>query len=375
MRKRQAGKLDMYDLVILFFTKYDTELNAFAPLTPQRAALLLKLIAIKAALDQQSYTSKGKTLSKEALKQVAISLVFPLAQLACGWAITTGDLDAEQIFDIEEDAFNVKQDDFVILVDNLLETLTAKLTDLATYEITALKITAAEDAKLAYVVAKEKPKQQKASKKNITISLPKLFKEADKILVVCDKLIPGRFKNTAPDMVSEYFFDRKLFIAGTRHTNLKIHVYGDEEHTTHVADAVFSIISLNRSDITDINGDGELIQFRGGSYSLNIKAVGFNDQDIPFSIKSGKVLELDITMVPNIITGNALSHLGKPAAGYNVNILDTPVSTTTDAFGNFELAEVPEGNGFVEITNEEGEKLKKPYSFVQGQNLKIDFTF
>ena len=375
MTKRQAGKLDMYDLVLLFFTKYDTELKKFLPLTPQMAAFLLKQIAIKASLDQQGYTSKGKTLSKEALKQVAISLIFPLAQLAYGWAVVTGNKDCEQVFDVEEDSFIVKQDDFVILVDNLIETLTDNLTDLVTYEITALNITAAEDAKIAYVTAKEKPKQQKALKKKITSTIATQFKEADKILVVCDKLIPGRFKNTAPDMVSEYFFDRKLFIIGNRHTNLKVHVYGNEEHTTHVAGAVFSIISLNRSDITDINGDGELIQFRGGSYSLNIKAVGFNDQDIPFSIKGGNVLELDITMVPNIITGNALSHLGKPAAGYHVNVSDTLVSTTTDAFGNFELAEVPEGNGFVEITNEEGEKLKKPYSLVQGQNLKIDFTF
>ena len=176
-------------------------------------------------------------------------------------------------------------------------------------------------------------------------------------------------------MVSEYFFDRKLFIAGTRHTNLKVHVYGDEEHSTHVAGAVFNIASLNRGDVTDLNGDGELIQFKGGNYSLNIKATGFVDQDVPFSIKSGKVLELDITLIPNIITGNAISHLGKPAAGYNVNVIDTALSTTTDAFGNFELSEVPEGNGFVEITNQDGEKLRKPYSLAQGQNLKIDFTF
>ncbi len=375
MTKRQAGKLDMYDLVILFFTKYDTELKKFLPLTPQMAAFLLKQIAIKASLDQQGYTSKGKTLSKEALKQVAISLVFPLAQLAYGWAVVTGNKDCEQVFDIEEDSFIVKQDDFVILVDNLIETLTDNLTDLVTYEITALNITAAEDAKIAYVTAKEKPKQQKALKKKITSTIATQFKEADKILVLCDKLIPGRFKNTTPDMVSEYFFDRKLFIAGTRHTNLKVHVYGDEEHTTHVAGAVLNINTLNRGFVTDLNGDGELIQFNGGAYSLNIKAIGFVEQDIPFSIKSGKVLELDITMVPNLITGNALSRLGKPAVGYNVNVLDTHISTTTDALGNFELAEVPEGNGFVEITNEEGEKLKKPYTYVKGQNLKIDFTF
>ena len=176
-------------------------------------------------------------------------------------------------------------------------------------------------------------------------------------------------------MVSEYFYDRKLFVIGTRHTTLNVHVFGDEEHTTHVAGAVFNIASLNRGDVTDLNGDGELVQFKGGNYSLNVKAIGFVDQDVPFSIKRGKVLELDITMVPNIITGNALSHLGKAAAGYNVNIIDTTIGTTTDAFGNFELTEVPEGNGFVEITNVDGDKLRKPYSLVQGQNLKIDFTF
>ena len=117
-------------------------------------------MAIKTALDQQGYTNKGKTLSKEALKQLAISLVFPLVQLAYGWAVVTGNKDCEQVFDIEEDDFDIKQDDFVILVDNLLETLTANLADLVTDEITV-----AEDAKLAYVAVKEKPKQQKSFKK------------------------------------------------------------------------------------------------------------------------------------------------------------------------------------------------------------------
>ena len=44
MTKRQAKKVDMYALIVLFFAKFDNELNGFQPLVDQITIFLLKFL-------------------------------------------------------------------------------------------------------------------------------------------------------------------------------------------------------------------------------------------------------------------------------------------------------------------------------------------
>lgn len=375
MTKKQAGRLDMYALIILFFAKFDTVLKTYAPIAAKTLALIAKEIEIKDLVNQQGYKSKGKTLTKEALRESTIELVLALAQIACGWAMETKNKTLQAIFDVEDTDFSIAQDEFVVMVDNILKALTDNLTELLPYEVTALAITAAKNMELDYVAAKEQPKQQTTAKKTVTTTLTKEFKAADGILLVCDKLMPGRFKKTDTAMVTEYFNNRKIYVSGTRHTTLKVHTFLDDAHTIPVSNVHFELVGMNRAEITDEHGDGEIVQFKGGSYILRVKAVGVVDQDVPFTIKGGKVLDLDIVLAPNIITGNVLSFLGTPAQGYNVSVVGTNISIMTDGFGNYELLQVPEGSGFIEVSNEGGDSMRLPYFYTQGQHLAIDFNF
>ncbi len=375
MTKKQAGRLDMYALIILFFGKHDTKLKTFAPILAQSLALIAKEVEIKDLLDKQGLKSKGKTLTKEALRLMTIELVLALAQLACAWAIVEGKKDCEAIFDVEDTDFSIAQDEFVIMVDNILKALTDNITALLDYDITALSIAAAKNMELDYVAAKEQPKQQIASKKTTTTTLTKAFKAADGILLVCDKLMPGRFKKTDLELVTEYFYDRKITVSGTRHTTLKVHCYLDEAHTIPVSHVDFEIVGINRTETTDEHGDGELVQFKPGTHVLKLKGVGVVDMEVNFAIKRGKVLDLDVVMVPNIVTGTVLSFLGTPAQENNVSVVGTMVSTLSDGFGHYELSQVPEGNGYIEVSNPGGTTMRLPYLYVQGQPLVIDFDF
>ena len=341
----------------------------------QALALKAKELEIRILFDKQGYKAKGKTLTKEALRLSTVELVLALAQLACGWAIATKNKTLQTIFDVEETDFSVTQDEFVIMVDNILEALTDNLTELLPYDITAINITAAKNMELDYIVAKEQPKQLSTAKKTITTNIVKEFKEADAMLLICDKLMPGRYKKTHVEMVTEYLYNRKIYVPGVRHTNLKVHTYLDESHTVVAPFMHFEIVGINRSETTDLHGDGEIMQFKAGNYVVRLKGTGVVDQDVNFSIKNGKIVELEIVMVPNIITGNIKTFTGLPANEYNVNIVNTMIGVMTDAYGNYELSQVPEGHGFIEVSNSSGDTMRLPYFYVQGQPLIIDFDF
>jgi hypothetical protein len=96
---------------------------------------------------------------------------------------------------------------------------------------------------------------------------------------------------------------------------------------------------------------------------------------VNFTIKRGKVLDLEVVMVPNIVTGKILSFSGTPAQENNVSVVDTMITTMSDGFGKYELSQVPEGRGYIEVSNPGGTTMRLPYFYVKGQHLVIDFDF
>ena len=225
-----------------------------------------------------------------------IDLIWPLVRKANGWALTTGDVDMQNTFGLTDDDFKLEQDSLIVLIDKLLKTLKDNILLLTPYNITLLNIGVVQTAETNFVTFKELPKQQQLSKKTITSNISKEIKATDKVLEICDNLILGEFEVSLPDMVKEYNFDRTVNYSVSRHTMIKAHVFGDEEHNEPIFGAIVGIVSLNRFETTDIEGEGDIVQFKGGDYILQVKAVGFEDAEIPFSIKRGKQIDIDVVM-------------------------------------------------------------------------------
>ena len=374
MTKNQGKKADMYSLIILFFAKYDNEVNNFQPLVDQLLLFVVKEKAIKVLMDEQGFGNKGKTMTKAALRQLMIDLIMPMVDSAYGWALTVGNTDMQDVFGLVESNFKLAQDDLIILVDEVLEALTNNVLALAPYNITLAKIGVAKSAEANYIAAKEIPKQKKAAKKTATSSLSKEIKIADKMLVIIDRLVSGEFGVTNPAMVTEYTNDRMIHNSVNKHTLVKMHVYKDEDHAEPIAGASISIVSLDRHEVTNIEGEGEIVQFKGGDYLMLIKAKGFADAEIPFSIKKGKHLDIDVVMEANVVFGH-ISIGGKPAVNASVNIVGTNLVVMTDAFGDYELHEVPEGTVVVEASNEGGDSVSQTIVMVNGKRLRVDMSF
>lgn len=374
MTKNQGKKVGMYSLIILFFAKFDGDVNGFQPLVDQLALFLLKEKGIRVLLDEQGYGNKGYTMSKAALRQQMIALIMPMVDNACAWALTVGNADMQDVFGIVETDFKLTQDKLIILVDEILEALTDNIVALAAYNITLVRINAAKTAENKYIAAKEIPKQKRATKKTVTASISKEIKDADKILTIIDRLMSGEFGGSMPSMVLEYTNSRMIHNSVNRHTMVRLHVYRDEEHAEPIAHANISIASIDRHDETNIDGEGEIIQFKGGDYLILVKAKGFGDAEIPFSIKRGKQIAIDVVMEANVVFGNVVID-GKPSVNATVQIDGTNIVEKTDAFGNYALDEVPEGMVVIEASNEKGGRVSKTIVVENGKRLRVDMVF
>lgn len=374
MTKKQGKKADMYALMVLFFAKFDGVINGFQPLVDQVLILIAKDQAIKTLLDQQGYGSTGKTLSKAALRQLMIDGILKLVQKGYAWALTTDNADMLDAFGLNESDFKLSQENLIVLVDKVLKDLTDNVVALTPYNVTLINIGAIKTIEANYLAAKDLPQQKQATRKAVTSTLSKEIKATDKVLEICDNLMASEFAESDPAMVLEYFNDRAVVSGVNRHTIVRVHVYGTEDHSEVIANANIGIASLNRYETTDIDGMGEIVQFNGGDYLMLLKAKGFVDAEVPFSIMKGKQIEIDVVMIPNKISGN-IAHEGKPSAIVNVSIVGTNISTVTDIFGNYSLEKIPAGTGMLEISNVAGDRMRKSFDMVMGQDLKIDFDF
>ncbi len=374
MTKKQGKKVDMYSLIVLFFLKFDGTINGFQPLVDQVLILVAREKAIRKLLDEQGYGSQGKTLTKAAMRQLMIKAVMKLVKKGYAWALTTGDTEMLKTFGLVEDDFKISQDLLIVLMDEVLKALTDNVLALTPYKVTLVTIGVVQTMEDNFVAAKDIPKQKQALKKAVTTSLSKEIKLCDKTLEICDNLINAEYEDSAPAMVLEYNNDRIVNYGVNRHTMIRAHVYGLEDHSEVIAGACLNIASLNRNEITDIDGMGEIVQFKGGDFVLGIKAIGFVDTEVPFSIKRGKQMDIDVVMLPNILFGH-VSFGGKPAVNFFVNIAGTNVSGYTDAFGNFELHGVPDGSGLLESSNEGGDSASIAFVMVNGQKLRVNLVY
>ena len=152
------------------------------------------------------------------------------------------------------------------------------------------------------------------------------------------------------------------------------HIYEDEAHTLPITGAIMGIDELNRSGTSDVDGMSEIIQFKDGSYNLRIVSAGKVDMILPFNIKRGKRVEMNIVMVPNKITGSILTASKKPVTNCKVLIKGTTIEVAPDYFGNFILLNIPDGNGVIVATNTEGLSVSQPFVMVNGRELVINLV-
>ncbi len=297
MNNNQTLKAGMFKRMVLFFNKYQSILQPFAKLWQLITQLEAKDLQLNNTIQQQATDTVGETKYKLQLKEAMIGNLLPIARKAKVWANEAGNTVLETLFNIKQRNFLAGEEECLGITRNILQALNEHAADLLTYNITAEQLTAIDAACTAFEASIGKPGLIRNVAKTGTQGIEDTLKEMTDLMDKCDDLLVAEFENTQPDMVAEYFANRKIGLVKSRHTTLTVNVYSDADKTLPIAGAVVSITENQLSAVTDSNGNASIDTFSPGNLTALIKAKGFTDVTMPFTVKMGKEVELDVVMV------------------------------------------------------------------------------
>ena len=369
MNNRQNAQISMFTLVGLFYTKYMDTLKTYLPLQEFMTKFFAKYKDLKTFMQQQGIGTAGVKDDKDTLKSIMINLIVPLALKAHGWAATKGNAVLTALFNVSTDDFMGNEKDAVTLANNIIEALGKIGADAIKYNITVEKTAETTEAVFKFSEAIGTPKQQKLNVKEATILIEQKIKEIEDLFVTGDSLLDGEFwDNTA--LRTEYQLGRRIGHSVRQHTAIKVSAYADDAHSIPIYPGTIAIDSLVRDEVLNAEGLGEIVQFKGGSYMMNVKAPGFVDELVPFAVKQGKHTEVILVMTPKIlhvvVTDNNI-----PQGGYDVRISNQDITGVTDEKGVAELSKIP-NKGTVEVSSANGVIVSQDYDLGSLNKLVIE---
>jgi len=299
MNNRQTAKKNMYNRVLTFlgvpanaavwaaFTRLVTEITNFEDLVGE----------IEEFLQKQQQQSKGVTTdkNKKYVDMVAITLKF--ARKARVWAEDNGNNTLEAIFDIQESDFGrLAEDVGESRIADVRKALNDNIASLGAYNVMPANITDIDAAIAAYHADAGKPGAAIAGKKLGTDALVAIFEEADKSLAKIDDLLIHEYEYTNPTVVREYKNNRVIVTVGVHHQGIDAHVTysdgsGDAEGVT------MTILELNKSGDSDIDGMVEVIRGKVGTYHVRFEGAGIVTKEVVAKITGSQILHLGVAVV------------------------------------------------------------------------------
>ncbi len=298
MTHKQSLKLAMFLRIVLFFKKNKTLLDTFIFLAGIIDKFQDVYTSIEPILEKQAADTTGLTKTKEQALADVLDLLIPICRKAFAWARVKKNQELKALFNIHSydfDTVSPGQNEYT-LINNLITGLTANETALLEVKITKLQVDTAIALGVIFKSTLGVPQKAKKDTKAATVSLEEEVEELTNLEEICYDLIINEYNITNHDMVLTYIASRKIGNPTKTHTDLTFTVYADEAKTLPVKDAAVSLLERNRMEITDYQGNGEIVQFRGGDLSLLVKAESCSDKLVPFHIKSGQHLHIDIIL-------------------------------------------------------------------------------
>ena len=298
MTHKQSLKIAMLLRIVLFFKKNKTLLDTFIFLAGIIDKFQDAYTSLEPTLEKQAADTKGLTKTKEQALADVLEVLIPMCRKAFAWAKVKKNQELKALFNVHPYDFELSapgQNDYT-LISNLITGLTTNETALLEVNITKLNVDAASALADIFKSTLGVPQKAKKDTKAATVSLDEELTELTELEEICYDLIVNEYNVTNHEMVLTYIASRRIGNSTKTHTDLTFSVYADEAKTLPVKDAAVSLLDRNRMEITDYQGNGEIIQFKGGDLSLMVKAESYSDKLFPFHIKSGQHLHLDIIL-------------------------------------------------------------------------------
>ncbi|MEI6490057.1 MAG: hypothetical protein WCP52_13890 [Bacteroidota bacterium] len=301
MNKNQISKNNMYDKMKVFFVNPDFSpiWSPFAKLDDKITLFGTKKDSLDKYIIQQQLTTTGITQDKSAELKKAEKLTVKLARKARVWAKSVSNDTLATLFDITKSTLSrLVETESIAKMTEIHTALNANATPLADYNITVLNISDLFAAIKAAKLLLSTPGTAKATTKAGTQAITEYMKEIDDILKDIDDLLIPEYEDTEPDMVKEYRNNRKIDNIGHYLTQLIAHIT-PLGATTPIQNVIMTIIELNRSNPSDINGIALIEKFRAGTYHIKFTALGYQTHIIIIKTIRGKKVEITVELTPN----------------------------------------------------------------------------
>ena len=358
MNKDERGKMNMFILMSMFFTKYTALFVGYGQLILEIAGF--KAVQVELGLDVgvQKKDTKGVTAEKNVLLDAAIEMAVNLARKARVWAENEGEIKLEHMYNIHVYEFhNLDAKAVLEGLTLVIKSISDNMLKFAGYKILPADVTNVDAAIAAALEDLGKPKQavkeRSTSTGNIAVNVDKGMAFLHRI----DDLFISEYKNSNPKEVAEYMLNRQEEPTGTHHTGIRPLVTSTGGELLH--DALVSISELKRDTLTNYDGIGELIKFKTGTYGVEVSKDGFIEFKTIMKVPRGKIVEFTVILLPKVLVVMATKK-GLPVKEYSASVVDTDVSGMTNAAGMAELPKAP-NKGVLELSNESGDFFSVPY--------------
>ena len=296
MNNNQTLKAGMLKRMGLFFTKHQSTLQPFTKLWDIITCIEAKEVQLNLLIQQQAIDSTGETKNKLRLKEAMINSLTPCARKARVWANEQNNMVLETLFDINQKTFLAGDDECLGIVRNVLQGLNDNSAALVAYNVTTAQLTDIETASKSFETSIGKSGQARNTAKTGTQGIEDTLKEMMDLLYKCDDLIEAEFSGKQPDMVSEYFSNRRIGASVKRHTTLNVVVYASADKTIPLPDALVTLVEYKLSAVTDAEGHASIDTFTAGNLTALVTANGFADVSVPFTVKTGREASLEIVL-------------------------------------------------------------------------------
>lgn len=295
------NKLRMLIAVLDFLVKNSAKLTFVPALAGFVTSLQETMAQISAMQEAQLVTSKGHTLTKDALKQKAISSILDIIKRANAYAVVANDLMLKEAISITNSQLEVMpQGNLVSACRLVIDSCSSKIADMAAYGLTAQMLTNAGTDLANYEVALPGAKNIIAARKTATSQLDTLFYDAESTLKKIDAMMEI-VSNTDPMFYQNY---RNLRVIDDLKGKAK--ASGSQGITGTVASidtglnlagVKVSITGTSYDAITDADGNYSLSLGETGTFSLKAQLSGYSDYtEDGIEVTAGEFTDLDFDM-------------------------------------------------------------------------------
>jgi hypothetical protein len=293
-------KLETYENLQQFLDEHPEILDDIPETGTESAKLDAGVDEIRIAEGIQSTNTEGVTKNTKQLKKTMAGTIIsfarkarPLARNAEKWDLFD-QLNYEPSFIYyapKVDALSRAKNIFNTMKDNSTLFTTVKPDD---YPLMLGTIEAYESGHLA-------PRKAREYKKAMgTEAYSPSYKKCEIAAENIYDYVSGQYEFTNPSLVEQLKEVLSIDREGVQHTGLEA-VCIDKNPpqgaiTQLLEKVVMTIVELNKSALSDIDGIATLIKFRNGKYHVTFSKAGFKTVEMILKIERGKVLHLNVEM-------------------------------------------------------------------------------